>query len=207
VFGAKYSRLKFWIISIIILTFLSQYISIAKSINMGFSYYEDAEATLVGSYIFIVLFTLIYINTLANRIRDYGGKPWYALWSLVPFVNIAMLFYYGLIPHKKTINKFKNNVLNSSLLRAFTNHTKDTVCNLKPKINEYIEKHSETICNEYSLIDNEAYETALNEIEQNQKIKSIWAKAYSKTNGDENKAKALYISLRVQDIKLNKNNK
>lgn len=46
----------------------------------------------------------------------------------------------------------------------------------------------------------DAYETALNEIETGQVIKRTWAKAFSLSDGDEAKAKAVYIKLRAVEL-------
>lgn len=47
----------------------------------------------------------------------------------------------------------------------------------------------------------EVYKQALEEIEQKTIRSGIWAKALAKSEGEESKAKALYISYRVQSIK------
>jgi hypothetical protein len=112
---------------------------------------------------FIIM--LIWINTLANRIRDYGSNPKYAWWSLIPFVNIGMALYYGIVPYKKNRNLQGND-------------------------------------NSDTLLEDEIYEKVMLEIEEDKKVKSTWAKAFAQSQGDENKAKALYISLRVQEIQL-----
>lgn len=46
----------------------------------------------------------------------------------------------------------------------------------------------------------DAYETALNEIETGQVIKKIWAKAYSLADGDDAKARAVYLKLRAVEL-------
>lgn len=45
------------------------------------------------------------------------------------------------------------------------------------------------------------YEYVMNEIEDNYKVKGLWAKAYANSNGDDNKVEPLYMQLRVQAIK------
>jgi len=50
------------------------------------------------------------------------------------------------------------------------------------------------------VISDSAYETALNELEDGSYIRSIWAKSLAKCDGDEAKAKGLYIKLRSADL-------
>lgn len=45
------------------------------------------------------------------------------------------------------------------------------------------------------------YEMAANEVQQNQIRPGLWAKAWSDVGGDETKAKALYLKLRVASMK------
>ena len=54
---------------------------------------------------------------------------------------------------------------------------------------------------EEHMIEEEFYELAYEEIESGNLKKGLWAKAFSKSDGDENKAKALYIKYRFDQIK------
>lgn len=57
--------------------------------------------------IFTLILIFILINTLANRIRDYGSNPWLALWSLLPLVGLVQALYFG-IKHKKSVSGDQN---------------------------------------------------------------------------------------------------
>ena len=46
----------------------------------------------------------------------------------------------------------------------------------------------------------EYYAIAMDEINNHSVKDGIWAKAYARTDGDDTKAKALYIKLRVKDL-------
>ena len=48
------------------------------------------------------------------------------------------------------------------------------------------------------LVEEELYAEALRELEQGIRRDGLWAKAFAKSEGNEEKAKALYIELRVQ---------
>ncbi len=45
------------------------------------------------------------------------------------------------------------------------------------------------------------YEYVLDEIEDGYKVRGLWAKSLAMSEGDENKAKSLYMQYRVQNIK------
>ena len=55
--------------------------------------------------------------------------------------------------------------------------------------------------NEDHMVEEEFYELAYEEIESGNLKKGLWAKAFSETEGDENKTKALYIKYRFEQIK------
>lgn len=88
-FGAKYSRLKFWLLSIPTLLVGAFFASIGKSMGGG------AEA-IVALIIHIPL-----IHILANRIRGFGSNPWLSLLAFLPLVGLFQAFYYGF---KKSAN-------------------------------------------------------------------------------------------------------
>jgi uncharacterized membrane protein YhaH (DUF805 family) len=62
-------------------------------------------------------------------------------------------------------------------------------------------RESETIAEEsVSDIEDRAFAQAAAELETNQRDPSVWARAYSNAEGDENRAKAYYIRYRAQRI-------
>jgi len=63
------------------------------------------------------------------------------------------------------------------------------------KLDKYIQEHDDND-DEDSL-----YEQAMDELENNTKVKPLWAKSFAKSEGNEEKAKALYIQYRVTDLK------
>lgn len=83
-FGAEYSRMKFWLLSIPIILVGSIVMGIAKMVTG-----EGAQA--IPS---LVLFVIL-IHVLANRIRGFGSNPWLALWAIIPFVGLFQAFYFG----------------------------------------------------------------------------------------------------------------
>lgn len=205
-FGAKYSRLKFWIISIILLIL----VLIATSLSRLTENSESIEVLKLslGSSLIAFFFSLIWINTLANRIRDYASNPWISLWALIPLVNIFLALFYGIKKSKNTdsISTIESDA--SSLAKAVYNHSKDIASEIKPTINEYKEKHSSlnttigrtTDSLPNNLNEDEIYERIMIEIEEDNKIKSTWGRALAQSDGDKNKAESLYINLRVKMI-------
>ena len=119
---------------------------------------------------------------------------------------IGLLLFYILNIIKKVLFKAKKTV--TPLSKAVYNHSKDIVNDIKPAINEYKEKHSITkTVNEMTqslnseINEDEIYEKIMIEIEQDNKVKSTWAKALSQSDGNKDKAESLYISMRFEEIK------
>mgnify|MGYP001160550339 CR=1 FL=1 len=83
-FGAKYSRMKFWLINIPVIFLGSFIMGVTEAIGA-----QGANAIVS----LIVGVTLIHI--LANRIRGFGSNPWLALWAIIPLVGLFQALYYG----------------------------------------------------------------------------------------------------------------
>lgn len=89
-FGAKYSRMQFWLISLAV-------IFIAGFVNVVPMVLEAEVATTIIAWVALI----IYIHVLANRIRDFGSNPWLALLAIIPFVGLFQALYYGCIKSGK----------------------------------------------------------------------------------------------------------
>ena len=210
-FGAKYSRLKFWIWSIILLIPFSLLSDFVKTMETST---ELAASNLIFRGLFLLVI-IIWMNSLANRIRDYGSNPWISLFALIPLVNIGLALYYGFDKYKKITEHNDNRKKEqTSLVKAVINHSKDILNESKSVINEYKEKHNSlnTIEKEtMTIVSNnleknedeiyEIYEQIMMEIEEDKKVKSTWAKALAQSDGDDKKENSLYINLRFQEIK------
>ena len=126
---------------------------------------------------------------------------------------IGLLLFYVLNIIKKVLFKAKKTV--TPLSKAVYNHSKDIVNDIKPAINEYTEKHSSkndnieqisknisaSTINDFEINEDEIYEKIMIEIEEDKKVKSSWARALSQNDGDKDKAEAIYIKLRFDEIK------
>jgi len=90
-FGASYSRTKFWVITLIIFVIALFPVTFVRML-------EQAGETqgLKGTEIIGLIVSLFLINALANRIRDYGSNPWLALWALLPLVGLFQALYFGI---------------------------------------------------------------------------------------------------------------
>lgn len=83
-FGAKYSRMKFWLINLPVIFVGLFFIGVSgATVAAG----DDAITSLIVG--------VILINILANRIRGFGSNPWLALWAILPFVGLFQALYYG----------------------------------------------------------------------------------------------------------------
>jgi len=201
-FGKRYSRLKFWIISVCLFIPDSILITFAKA----YEKVENNDTSLI-LYLLIMVISVLWINTLANRIRDYGSNPWISLFALIPLVNILLGFYYGLIKYKKNTEKINNNKETNShinsLPKAVVNHAKDIANEIKPTVNNYVQKHNSSrkkVDNIEFIDEDEIYEKIMIEIEKDQKVKSTWAKSLAQSDGDNDKSNSIYINLRFNQL-------
>ena len=166
-------------------------------------------------YVLTLIVVLMWVNALANRIRDYGSNPWIAVFSLLPLANIGLALYYGIVQHKKKpISDSATDDSNTSLAKVVYNHTKDIATEVKPTIDDYKQKHASSqipVQNEDIneapdqdtdlLNDDTMYEQVMLEIEEDKKVKATWARALAQSDGDKDRAEALYIKFRVKTIK------
>ena len=215
-FGAKYSRLKFWIWHIVLSILVGILSVILDAANRGSI--DSSNPVVFLAFLGCVLFIMLDLNVIANRIRDYGDNPWNALLVFIPLVDIGVILYYGIVKHKKE-DAIQNNqdTTNPSLIKAVKNHAQDIAEDAKENLKEYKEEHlsrkhkvaGTTPTSEHlqsiiikDKIDEDAlYEQAMNEIENDTKVKSLWAKAFAHSEGNEEKTKALYIQYRVENLK------
>jgi len=122
-FGAKYSRMFFWIWSGVLL--------IPTSIAMQMDKVSDSGTPAI----LIFIFTFIWINVLANRIRDFGGNPWLALTAILPFVNLVFTLYYGIKQHSNEKQKLQN-AINKAVENGNTEEAKELMEFLDKPIKE-----------------------------------------------------------------------
>ncbi|MCT7485491.1 DUF805 domain-containing protein [Aliarcobacter cryaerophilus] len=180
----------------------------------GIKYLTEGKefSELSGIEIFILFIPSIiacYSNIIIKikRLHDINLSGWW----LPVFIFLAIpYFVLYFLPGTRYKNRFDDDFMpqekeqnNTSLSKAVYNHSKDIVNEIKPAINEYKEKHS-TTKNENKITDiseSKIYEDIMLEIEQDNKVKSTWAKALSQSDGNKAKAESLYINFRVEELK------
>ena len=164
----------------------------------------------LGSIILIVLVvlfigTILSILTGATQLNPLDVLP---VLSIYVLITIVLILTFIKINKKNEIKQNKiSNPNETSFSKAVINHSKDIASEIKPTINEYKEKHS-TTKNENQTTKNtspeinedEIYEKIMIEIEEDKKVKSTWAKALAQSNGDKDKAEAIYIKLRFEAL-------
>lgn len=182
---------------------------------------------IVASIGILIVFTVIKVfystiidNYKKEHINELSKEVYVALGvsELVPLIIAIILIkiVWKKITYKKQVeinSNSKNNSLeskntinnpSSSLVKAVYNHTKDIANEIKPTINEYKEKHqtSKTDNSNISFIDeDQIYEKVMLEIEEDNKVKSTWARALAQSEGNKDKAESLYIKLRFNELK------
>jgi hypothetical protein len=158
----------------------------------------------------IVALIIVFISGLLFNILKIamgsGSSFIGVIIQLTPFMIGIWLIKYSWTKITYTEEPKENIIDNTqSLAKAVINHSKELVQEVKPTINNYIQKHNKI--DEIVIKDNlkvedinedEIYEQVLHEIEKDDKVKSTWAKALSQSDGDDKKAQSLYIKSRVE---------
>lgn len=178
---------------------------------------------IVVSIVILVVFTFIkvfYSTMIDTYKKDHlhelskEGYVFLGITEIIPLIIAIILIkiVWKKITYKKQVeinSNSKNNSLeskntinnpSSSLVKAVYNHTKDIANEIKPTINEYKEKHQTNktdTSNISSINEDEIYEKVLLEIEENNKVKSTWARALAQSEGNKDKAESIYIKERV----------
>jgi uncharacterized membrane protein YhaH (DUF805 family) len=187
-FDGRAKRGEYWtfILANVVITFLLAFLSPEISVIFG-------------------LLTIIpHITVSVRRLHDINLSGW---WAILFILTAFPMLIVGFIDSKEEKETNENT---KSLAKAVINHSKELVQEVKPTINNYIEKHNkideiviksdsdkEKIVISEDINEDEIYEQVMIEIEEDNKIKSTWAKALSQSDGDKDKAESLYIKLRV----------
>jgi len=168
------------------------------------------ELILISIPIILAMYSNIIIKI--KRLHDINFSGWWFLvFLLLCLPYIALYFWLGTKGRNRFDVNYKSqekDLNNTSLTKAVYNHSKDIASEIKPTINEYKAKHSSfntTIKEKTSSIPNnlnvdEIYEKIMIEIEEDKKVKSTWGRALAKSEGNIDKAEALYINFRVKMI-------
>jgi uncharacterized membrane protein YhaH (DUF805 family) len=172
-------------------------------INVVVSFLLSFISPEIGA-IFVLLTIIPHITVSVRRLHDINLSGW---WAILFIPTAFPMLIVGFIDSKEEKETNENT---KTLAKAVINHSKELVQEVKPAINNYIEKHSkidEIVIKDDSnkgnivitedIDEDEIYEQVMIEIEEDNKIKSTWAKALSQSDGDDKKAQSLYIKLRV----------
>lgn len=145
----------------------------------------------------VLLLPDILLKVIFAGIANIGGLACFA-W-----------FFYKAVKAYSSKNK-KASTTNNSSGKNWIAHKKQPPqnnCQLneeKPRIDK-IDKDEQEKLSLPAFDEEKAWEQALNEFESSEMNKGIWAKAYSNADGDEKKAKANYLKIRVQQLIVNYN--
>ena len=125
------------------------------------------------------------VTAIAAAIQGIGFVLQIAVASAV-ILFIVFIYKKFILPK---INKTKD------IASAISNHGTKA-------IKDYVDKHAHSNAQFSSENDNVFYEQAMTEIEEDTKVRGTWAKALANSDGNIDKAKSLYIQMRVQSLKI-----
>jgi len=138
------------------------------------SSYQDFGCSTILAYASLTIL-MLNIFPVVRRLHDINVAGWYWFVIFVPLMNFLMLLYLLFEKGSKDANKYGGPPA--------------------PPRNFYF----------FSITppedDAQFYKKAYEELEDGKADKSLWAKTFAQSDGDENKAKALYIKSRVKTLK------
>ncbi len=224
-FKGRATRSEFWIflLSNIIIKIILGVISVKMGLFITNNPEEDR--TLLDAFFTIAAF-FPSIAVMIRRLHDINMSGWWG-WLFIP-LGLPMIIV-GFIEGKEEQEQKQDEKFNTSpvsVMSAVVNHSKDAISKVKPAVADYVEKHQtvnsskdtvsqiklaavESVKREenifhdtvdYEINEDEIYAQAMTEIEEDKKVKGIWAKALALSEGDTNKETSLYIKLRANDI-------
>jgi hypothetical protein len=142
-----------------------------------------------------------------------GGKFFIAFLFLV-LDAVASLNHWGAIPIGLFVGGFASFFLSAivdvfrkakprikSGARAVAKRSKSVGTKVTKRASTFVQKTSQSKEEKILNIDDELFEIANDEIESNNQKKGLWAKAFAISEGDERKQKAVYLRLRVEQLK------
>lgn len=174
-----------------------------------------ASATVLIVFSALFGFFRLFIKTVQANIINDVNEAVYILVGLTPILIGILGIWLTKITWEKTTSvkapvqfksnpeKISNNNDRSSLGKAVYTHSKDIAT-----INDYKEKQqtNKTEFTDFRAEDEDKiYEQAMAEIEEDTKVRGTWAKALANSDGNIDKAKSLYIQMRVQSLKIESN--
>ena len=133
---------------------------------------------------------------------DYSG--WWQLLGLIPVVNVAFGLYLLLKKGSSETNEYGISTTHPDLKNKINRLNDPTPVSLPVSVPVgsvmKISSAAPSTANDLSLNDDEQWAEALSEWEGSSRRVGLWARLFSENGGDENKAKAAYMSARVVEM-------
>lgn len=201
-------------------------ILLATSLPIGFlSMFAEHGAWVV----IILMLPMIYIQVLAviKRFHDLCLTGWYALLTLIPFVNLAAGLYLLFAKGNSCVNKYGPPPIDQSgvdippqpmsQLQSHTGNSSQQRTQLPVASAPHMEPASTHERNAQNLnvgtkeptsiqvqdmenIEDRLYEQIAQEIEANTVDKATWTKAFAQSGGDDKQTRVLYIKARFDRL-------
>jgi len=159
--------------------------------------------------IFVVIIMLSFFNIFHQKLIPYTDNP---VMSGIIYILIFGIFIGTSKSIWSNLIVWKDNDKSSS---EYENNVQNIDEDIKENLKEYKEKHqtrknqtmettptsTQSTTVKENIDEDALYEEAMSEIENDTKVKSLWAKAFAKSEGNKEKTKALYIQYRVENLK------
>lgn len=132
--------------------------------------------------------TIVFGNTTPDDLMMAFVIPLFFPLILILLPKLLFIFFRWFFGQSKTVKRAK----------AVTKSTSIKVAN---SASTFVQKTTQSKEAKILNIDDEIFEISNDEIENNNQKKGLWAKAFAISEGDERKQKAVYLRLRVEQLK------
>lgn len=165
---------------------------LAFSISMlAFSFlyplFMDVEDAVAVSKLLGVVIGVLCIFPSVRRMHDLNKSGWFFLFGFVPILNIVLSFFLLLMKGTDGSNDYGESPNKSC--------SGGVAVNVKSPAVPESDKRVSVEVNEDAL-----YEQVAEEIESDHLVRGVWIRAFAEADGDENRAKAIYIKTRVAQL-------
>lgn len=185
--------------------FLLEFIVAGLFIKVGTSGYGVVPTLVIGIGLFLAIWASV------RRLRDIQRSEW---WATVMVMPLPLGFFLGFTGFHGTIDAYMAPLVIVFMViyllyvgvllfwpSAFPASAEAAAMTEKKPSTEIENREKETTTGtSVSDIEDRAFAQAASELDTNQRDAGVWARAFSDAEGDENRAKALYIRYRAKRI-------
>jgi len=144
------------------------------------------------SYALGLIIGFVCIFPSVRRLHDLNRSGWFWLCGLIPIVNVFLGLFLLFVKGTEGSNDYGESPNNP--------HAENRATGEKCFVEPDVAGAAPAVSSSLEMNDDDFYDQVAEEIETNSLIPGVWTRAFAEADGDENRAKAIYIKLRVAKL-------